>query len=78
MRFNTPKYSSDPSEAAINYFHSLYKYNYNRKHAKKHIILQSQVFAYKQIWGLQISRKVRVLELRVVLSAYIEMHIAVI
>ena len=74
MSCNTPRYIIDPSKIVTNDFPSFY----NQKYAKKHNILQSRVFAYELICFLLISRKVKVLELRVVLSAYINMPIAVI
>ena len=49
-----------------------------RNMPKTHKFLQSRVATYVRICFLQISRKVKVLELRVVLSAYINSCIAVI
>ena len=50
----------------------------SRNMPKTHKFLQSRVAAYSRICFLEISREEKVVELRVVLSAQINMHIPVI
>ncbi len=73
VSYTTPGYRIDPPETVTNDLFSIY----NQKYAKKTQYFAITSFCVCAYFGfLRISRKVKVLELRVVLSAYINMNLA--